>query len=214
MRVSLFVAALAVTCTPILSAPAHAGLAGSMVSVSGYFPSSFVAPPACDPYATVCGFAQSPYAGGTTPEVDVVPTATLYEYLATATSIVVSDTQITVGSLVSTGSGLFCSTSASPCPDTFDGLVFSFTGNNPITLVTVDPSTPADFQPYSVTWSADTIIVNLLGASPLVPAADGDQLVLNVVARSVPEPSTWALLVVGFGALGWAALRRRTQQAA
>jgi len=125
----------------------------------------------------------------------------------------VTDTQIIVTSTLTQGSSLFCSTSDIPCPDVFDGLVFSFSQNNPITLVTVDASTSADFQPFSVSWNANTIYVNLIGASPAVPPADGDQLVLDVVARSVPEPSTWALLVVGFGAIGWTALRKRALRA-
>ncbi len=37
-----------------------------------------------------------------------------------------------------------------------------------------------------------------------------DTFTLNVVAGSVPEPSTWAMMFLGFAGLGYAAVRRKT----
>lgn len=206
------VLAVAAVCSAAVCVPAEAGLVGSSVMVTGYFGATSNPPPTCDPFTILCGFAQSPYNGGTTPETDVVPTATLFEYLATTTSTSISDTKITITNLVdpAQGSTLFCKTSA--CDEAFTGLVYSFTGNQPITNVTVDPSTPAaDFQPRSLSWlGGNTIFVDLTGAQP-------DQfeqmLVLDVTTQGVtppvPEPSSWALMIVGFGGLGWAGWRRR-----
>ena len=189
-----------------------------MVEVSGYFttvngPTTFP-PPTCDPQVMdFCTVAHAPWPNGPTSEV--VPTSTPFlDPNSTLTSTTVSDTQITITSTLTDGSSLFCSTGNTPCPDVFNGLVFAFSENNPITLVTVNASTPADFQPFSVSWNANTIYVNLIGASPAVPPVDGDQLVLDVVARTVPEPSAWALLIVGFVAFGWAAWRKRALRAA
>ena len=36
-----------------------------------------------------------------------------------------------------------------------------------------------------------------------------DTFTLNVVAGSVPEPSTWAMMLIGFAGLGYAAVRRK-----
>jgi hypothetical protein len=217
MRLSIFAAAVAAGVVAVASPPAQAGLVGSMVSVTGYFGATTNPPPACNPFTILCGFAQSPYSGGTTSETDVVPTGTLYEYLATATSIVVSGGQITIANLVdpSKNNPLFCTT-ALPCHDVFDGLVFAFTGNNPITSVAVDPSTAnADFQPRSINFDAHTIYVDLTGADP---SSLGETLVLDVTAPAtrppVPEPSTWALLLAGFAGLGWVSWRKRMLRAA
>ena len=213
MRARFFVGAVLTTLLSVACAPAEAGLANSTVGVTGYFGAATNPPPSCDPFAILCGFAQSPYAGGTTSETDVVPTGTLYEYLATNTSIVVSDNQITIANLVDPAQNnpLFCTT-ALPCNDVFDGLVFAFSGNNSITNVAVDPSTPnADFQPRSIAFDAHTIYVDLTGADP---SSYGETLVLDVTAPGVtttpgvPEPATWGLLLVGFAGLGWTGWRR------
>ena len=39
---------------------------------------------------------------------------------------------------------------------------------------------------------------------------DPSQGVLALAESAVPEPATWAMLLIGFGAIGWS-LRRRTQ---
>ncbi len=49
----------------------------------------------------------------------------------------------------------------------------------------------------------------------LVPGgADPTDLVLGVTVVPVPEPSTWALMLLGFGGLGYAAYRRATRRGA
>jgi len=43
--------------------------------------------------------------------------------------------------------------------------------------------------------------------------AYGDQQVIATVAGAVPEPSTWAMMLIGFAGLGFAAYRRTVKQA-
>jgi PEP-CTERM motif len=46
------------------------------------------------------------------------------------------------------------------------------------------------------------------GASPIHIAIDG-----TVTAGAVPEPSTWAMLVIGFGVMAWGAMTRKARKA-
>jgi hypothetical protein len=41
-----------------------------------------------------------------------------------------------------------------------------------------------------------------------------DDLSITTVARAVPEPSTWAMMILGFAGIGFMAYRRRNQGAA
>ena len=215
MRSWLLVLGIAAAVAAAVCTPAEAGLAGSSVSVTGWFPSTTNPPPACNPYVDLCGFAQDPYNGGTTSQTVTVPTGTLFEYIATATSSVVNDATIDITSFTT---GAFCSdfVSTTTCTDVFDGLVFDFSGNQAITGVTVDTAgSAADFQPASnkLSWTDDAIYVNLVGLNP----AEGSELVLDVTTQGVtpvvPEPSTWALMLLGFAGLGWTGWRRGSARA-
>ncbi len=59
----------------------------------------------------------------------------------------------------------------------------------------------------------DAIYVNLVGLNP----AEGSELVLDVTTQGVtpvvPEPSTWALMLLGFAGLGWTGWRRGSARA-
>ncbi|HEY1779017.1 MAG TPA: hypothetical protein VGG79_01005 [Roseiarcus sp.] len=147
----------------VVSAPARADLVGSTVEVVGYFttstgPTSALPDPAsCNPQIdSYCTIASTMPPNG--PASEVVPTTTpLWDAYSTLTKSSISDTQITVTSTLTTGSAVFCSTTNVPCSDLFDGLVYVFSDNRPITDVTVNSSTSADFQPYSITWNANTL---------------------------------------------------------
>jgi hypothetical protein len=110
----------------------------------------------------------------------------------------------------------FCSTSL-PCSDPFVGFQFIFSSGVDIKGVSVDPASAADFLPNNTAphdgfqlLSPTRIVVDVAGDLPAV----GDQLILDVSFTSVvPEPSTWALMALGFAGLGFAGWRRRTAQA-
>jgi hypothetical protein len=108
----------------------------------------------------------------------------------------------------------FCSTSL-PCPDSFTGFVFVFSSGVDISNVTVDPATTLDMDPFTLTFSATEIQVDLAGAADQTTPAIGDQLVLDLSfpasggggPTSVPEPSS--LAVLGSGLAGFFIRRRR-----
>ena len=197
----------------VACAPAEAGLAGSTVGVMAISARRRIRRPAAirSPYCAVSRSPLTPAGPRARPTSSrrLRSTNTSQRH----TSIVVSDNQITIANLVDPAQNnpLFCTT-ALPCHDVFDGLVFAFSGNNSITNVAVDPSTPnADFQPRSIAFDAHTIYVDLTGADP---SSYGETLVLDVTAPGVtttpgvPEPATWGLLLVGFAGLGWTGWRR------
>jgi hypothetical protein len=72
----------------------------------------------------------------------------------------------------------------------------------------------APFSPYSYTFNPSTsgslqIFIRGLGQT------DNQGVVIdNVVLSAVPEPTTWALMLVGFGFAGMALRRRRQPRAA
>ena len=221
MRLRVLFAASIMALAALASAPAEAGLAGSTVIANSWFGGTNPQPTACDPQGNAtCNILfvnNSP-----TPSV---PVAFGQDFL-TLTTPTISDTQITI---LNNSDLPFCTT-ALPCNDVFDGWVFTFLGGQPIKSVTVDPSSSPGFLPvnlafvnnntvsYHVTgpvgnftqYTGNSIYVNLAGDAPAL----NDQLVLDITTGGVPEPSTWALMLVGFGGLGWAALRKRTLRAA
>ena len=68
------------------------------------------------------------------------------------------------------------------------------------------PSTPYDLSPFDyqhhVTYSYGNLVYHL----------SGDFLTLT--AAAAPEPSTWAMMILGFAGLGCMAFRRRNQASA
>ena len=82
----------------------------------------------------------------------------------------------------------------------------------------MDPASAADFLPNDSAphdglqlLSPTRIVVDVTGDLP----AAGDELILDLTFPSVPtvpEPSTWELMLLGFAGLGFAGWRRRTEQ--
>ncbi len=102
----------------------------------------------------------------------------------------------------------FCSTDSvgSACSDVFTGFEFIFSIDITPSLVKVDSASSPDFLPND-TGSHDglsliapnVLLVDLTGDAPAI----GDKLVIDI-----PEPSTWAMMALGFAGLGFAAYRR------
>ena len=120
----------------------------------------------------------------------------------TLTTVSVGNTQITI---TNDFAGEFGT------PGSFSGYMFTFTGAPDITKVFVDSGSSADFQPVlpgGLSFTATSITVNVAGDNLAV----GDKLILDVTAGStpvVPEPSTWAMMLLGFAGLGFVGYRRR-----
>jgi len=99
------------------------------------------------------------------------------------------------------GSGGFASGS-------FNGPHFAFSGPSvpPITDVTVDSLSTLD--PTSLSFTANSIDVNVAGEA-FSPGSE--KVVLDISTSSVvptPEPSTWAMMLVGFAGLGFVGYRQ------
>jgi PEP-CTERM motif len=104
------------------------------------------------------------------------------------------------------------------CTDSHQTFDFVFT-NEDITKVTVDPSSSPDFLP--VTFGSHTGLT-LVSPNEFTVDVTGDNppflatLVIDVTTNGmtpVPEPSTWALMLLGFAGLGFAGWRRTTAEA-
>ena len=90
----------------------------------------------------------------------------------------------------------------------FTGPRYLFSGTT-ITNVTIDNASSSDFLGV-LSFTANAIMINFAGISPAV----GSTFILDVNSSpaAVPEPSTWALMALGFGVLGGAGYwtRRRS----
>ena len=92
----------------------------------------------------------------------------------------------------------------------FNGWVLSDETDNLAAIlgVTIDPATNMNgFSLSNISFTGDSIIVNWQGLS----FTDTTVVSLNVVfgAAAVPEPGTWAMMLLGFGAVGFSMRRRR-----
>jgi hypothetical protein len=189
----------------VTSAPAQ-GLTGSTVTANSWFGGTSSPPGACDPQTNAaCNLMDYNTPGGPTNDpLPIVPVAFVEDFLTLTTTSISANT-ITI---VNNFAGPFCSTAA--CDDVFSGFVFTFAGALPITSVTVDSGSDPNFLPIvgGLTFTPTAIFVNLAGDSPAV----GDQLILDVTTNGttpVPEPSTWALMLLGFAGLGLVGYQRK-----
>jgi hypothetical protein len=197
----------------IAGAPARASLVNATVQSASYLGVSFPPPAASPTECTIISCTILDYQGPSGPTnspLPIVPVTYLDDFL-TGTTVSVGDTKITITNGLA---GLFCPDGGCTAGE-FSGYVFTFTGAPDITKVTVDSASSSDFQPVlpgGLSFTATTISVNVAGDNLAV----GDQLILDVTSGStptVPEPSTWALMLLGFAGLGFAGRRRRAAQA-
>ena len=193
----------------IAGAPARASLVGATVQSASYFDVSFPPPAASPTECTIVMCAILDYNGPGGPTNSPLPTVPVnyVEDNLTLTTVSVGDTQITITNNFAGQLGT---------PGTFTGYVFTFTGAPDITKVEVGSGTSSDFLPAlpgGLSSTATSITVNVAGDNLAV----GDKLVLDVTTGgtppTVPEPSTWALMLLGFAGLGFAGWRRTAAQA-
>jgi PEP-CTERM motif len=116
----------------------------------------------------------------------------------------------------------FCFSSmntGSACTDAYNTFDFKFT-NEDITGVSIDPSSSADFPVATFgshlglqLVSPNEFTVDVTGADPAYLST----LVIDVKTGgrppTVPEPSTWAMMLIGFASLGLAGYRRAIRPA-
>jgi hypothetical protein len=196
-----------------LGAPAQAGLVGATVQTASYLGVSYPPPAASPTECTIIDCTILDYnglGGPTNSPLPIVPVDYLADFLS-GTTVSVGDTQITI---LNNFAGPFCPLAGCTAGE-FSGYVFTFTGAPNITKVTVDSSSSSDFGPAlpgALAFTADSITVNVNGDTLAV----GDKLILDVTTKGttpVPEPSTWALMLLGFAGLGFAGWRRTAAQA-
>ncbi len=192
-----------------MSTPAQAGLVGATVQSASYLNVSFPPPAASPVECTIIDCTILDYngpGGPTNSPLPIVP-VTYVEDSLTLTTVSVGDTQITI---TNNAAGLFCPF-AGCTPGSFSGYVFTFTGAPDITKVLVDSASSSDFQPVlpgGLSSTTNSITVNVAGDNLAVD----DQLILDVTTGGitpVPEPSTWAMMLLGFAGLGFAGWRRK-----
>jgi hypothetical protein len=85
---------------------------------------------------------------------------------------------------------------------------FTSLGTNPLLSFSTDQSGPvSDSNPFSMTIWAQA---NLTAGATLLDRGQGEVK----LASAVPEPATWAMMVLGFFGVGFMAYRRRNQKTA
>ena len=87
-----------------------------------------------------------------------------------------------------------------------------FGANMQITAV-VDGALAVVFGAEAMTAIIGLLIGNILGDgpvfSPIVNNSRDATFSVSIAEAAVPEPATWAMLIIGFGTVGMAARRRR-----
>jgi hypothetical protein len=231
MRFGFLIAVAAAAALVTAGAPAQAGLVNPTSTVNPFyeFPPDVVAPSQVFNTAAPGPFSLA------APIDPPIHTTEIFNINANA-GFLFTDTQVTIynnaDSLNGPGSANpdtppiagdpgfpFCSdgvSMGSSCTDSHQTFDFVFT-NEDITKVTVDPSSSPDFLP--ATFGSHTGLT-LLGPNEFTIDVTGENpaflatLVIDVTTNGmtpVPEPSTWALMLLGFAGLGFAGWRRMAQ---
>jgi PEP-CTERM motif len=120
-------------------------------------------------------------------------------------------------------SGTFCIASGAGCTGT-DYLSGSFTDaalgiGGQLSIIVGNPPDPltltSDFIPADALGAPSALGFTFTDVTPIIHIANGTIASFsasfsgNASASAVPEPSTWAMLALGFAGLGFAGLRRR-----
>lgn len=65
---------------------------------------------------------------------------------------------------------------------------------------------------FDVHWDGSKFVVTQIGTFPAQPE-DGIFVTADIINPGVPEPSTWAMMILGFAGIGYMTYRRRNQAA-
>jgi PEP-CTERM motif len=134
-----------------------------------------------------------------------------------------TNTQVTIYNNADHVPFCFSPTSTGGCADPYNTLDFKFT-NEDITAVSVDSISSKDFLPATFTYNPPSgppiqhMGLQFIGPNEFTVDVTGDDpaylstLVIDVTTAgatpAVPEPSTWAMMLLGFAGLGFAAYKR------
>ena len=218
MRFGFLIAAAALFATA--SAPVQAGLVNPTSTVNPFFDFVSVLPPVGPQVG-----ASTEFSTGTPGPFSLAAPITPPMYttepfnISADAGFFLTNTKVTI---YNNASGIpFCESSSntgSSCADPYNTFDFVFT-NEDITKVAVDPSSSPDFLP--ATFGSHTGLT-LIGPNEFTVDVTGENpaflatLVIDVTTNGVtpvPEPSTWALMLLGLAGLGFAGWRRTAAQA-
>jgi PEP-CTERM motif len=88
----------------------------------------------------------------------------------------------------------------------FNGFEFLFSGAPTITGISNDGSSTFNPNPIGTTFNSTAVFLDYQAGTPV----NGQSSIVNVAA-AVPEPSTWAMLILGFAGVGFMAYRRKNK---
>ena len=96
---------------------------------------------------------------------------------------------------------------------TFDGWIFTDHTSSDIVGVSLVSTNLVGFTAANLGFGSNFVTANTLGLGPNFAA--GTFISLDAVfASAVPEPSTWAMMILGFAGVGYMTYRRRKQSTA
>ncbi len=221
MRSNTLIAAAAALFAASSAPAAHAGLINPTSTVNPFFDFVSVLPPVGPQVGASTEFSTGTPGPFSLAAPITPPMHTTEPFNTSANSgFFFTNTKVTI---YNNASGIpFCESSSntgSSCADPYNTFDFVFT-NEDITKVAVDPSSSPDFLPATfglhtglTLVSPNEFTVDVTGENPAFLAT----LVIDVTTGGgpppVPEPSTWALMLLGFAGLGFAGWRRMAAQA-
>jgi hypothetical protein len=186
----------------VMDVPAHAGLINADSTVDIFFGSQTSQPYPSQVFSTA---APGPFSlAAAIPPTNIHSTEPFN--IGADAGFWFSDTTITIYNNYNNP------TDPAPFVDPYTTFDFKFTNEN-ITSLAVDPSSSADFLPATLTLlSPNEFTVYINGPDPAYLST----LVIDAQTggvSAVPEPSTWAMLLLGFAGIGFMAYRRKNRPA-